>query len=72
MGVFIRSIYRKKEVDAISDFSYGWMQSNLTQEGMEKVLDGMKKHSSSLKPKPKTKEEIGSEWTRLASFAQKR
>lgn len=72
MGVFIRSIYRKREVEAINNFSYGWMQSNLTQEGMEKVLNGMKKDSSTMKPKVKTKEEVGSEWRRLASFAQKR
>lgn len=69
IGVFIRSIYLKNEREKIEKFSLNWMSSNLTQEEMEKVVSNMKA-SSFIKDKPKTKEEFGKEWLRLASFQQ--
>ncbi len=71
IGVFMRSIYIKRDSERIEKFSLDWMSSNVSHEGMEKVLDSMKKESSSQADKPKTKEEIGNEWKRLASFNQR-
>lgn len=69
IGVFMRSIYTKRESERIEKFSLDWMSSNVSQEGMEKILKSMKK-SSPLKEEPKTKEEVGNEWKRLMAFQQ--
>ena len=70
IGVFIRSIYLKREEERIENFSLSWMSSNLTQEGMEKVINNMKVMTKA-KEKPKTKEEVANEWRRLAAFRQR-
>lgn len=60
----------KRESERIEGFSLAWMSSNLTHEGMEKVVTSMKKVSIAQKEKPKTKEDVAKEWMRLASFQQ--
>lgn len=72
IGVFIRSIYTKRESERIEKFSLDWMSSNLTHEGMEKVVTSMKKVSITQKKEIKTKEDVAKEWMRLAAFQQKR
>lgn len=67
IGVFLRSIRTKKERDRVEALSYNWMSSNLNHEGIEKVIDSIKKESSSFVKKDKTKEEVANEWRRLAS-----
>lgn len=67
IGVFLRSIRTRKERDRVEMLSYNWMSSNLNHEGIEKVIDSMKKESPSFVKKERTKEEVANEWRRLAS-----
>lgn len=73
MGVFISSIYIKRDRDKIDKFSMEWMSNNLTQEGMEQMIKNMSSTphmKEKMKKKEKTKEEVANDWMRLAAFQQ--
>lgn len=66
-GVFLRSIYFKKINERSEKLQMSWMGSNLTNKGLQKVLEEMSKN---IIKKELTKKEIQNEWKRLASFKQ--
>lgn len=70
IGVFIRSIYVKKEQDIINQFSFDWMASNLSYDGMETIMKKLKK-STSKKSATSKEEDIENDWSKLANFSQK-
>ena len=71
IGVFINSIYSKKDRERIDKFTLDWMSNNLTKDGMEQMVKNMQKSSFQEKGKVKTKEDVAKEWLRLAAFQQK-